>query len=429
MRTLVVADEYPWPLASGSRLRLDAVLAGLARCGPVDLVSVVPERRGDLEAPSDAVRRTTLVRVPGARAATVLPARCLFPRDVRGWWGPGVARDVRAAVVEGLGGHGQCLGTPWDAYDLLWWSGVHAWVAAGMPAAGRPPAVLDVDDLDDEKILGRLPVRPATGARSGALPPLAVARRAAAWASARAEVVRWRHLYRLTGRARLVAVVCSELDAARAAVKGFARVEVVPNGYPVPAVPAGRTVVGDHPTVLFAGTLRYPPNADGARWLVERVAPLLGARVPGLRVRLVGRHEPSQRSLDDPPQVTLVGPVDDMAAELARADVVAVPLRYGSGTRLKVLEAFAHRVPVVSTTLGAEGLDVTDGVHLLLADDPDAFASAVARVVGDDGLRRRVVDAAEAHYRARFRSELVGERVAALARQVAGTEVGAAGAR
>ena len=69
-----------------------------------------------------------------------------------------------------------------------------------------------------------------------------------------------------------------------------------------------------------------------------------------------------------------------MEPELAQADVAVVPIRYGSGTRLKILESFAHRVPVVSTTIGAEGLQVEHGVHLLLADDPEAFAAACERL-------------------------------------------------
>ena len=83
--------------------------------------------------------------------------------------------------------------------------------------------------------------------------------------------------------------------------------------------------------------------------------------------------------------LTVVGQVPSTEEELARGSVVVVPIRYGGGTRVKILESFAHRVPVVSTTLGAEGLDVEDGVHVLLADDPDEFAAAIVRLLGDPG--------------------------------------------
>ena len=109
-----------------------------------------------------------------------------------------------------------------------------------------------------------------------------------------------------------------------------------------------------------------------------------------------------------------------MGAELAAADLVVIPLRYASGTRVKILEAFAHRIPVVSTGIGAEGLDVHAGQHLLVADDPDGIARACARLLEDDPLRRGIVDAAQALYLTCYQSPHVEEEVATLAREVAG---------
>jgi glycosyltransferase involved in cell wall biosynthesis len=117
--------------------------------------------------------------------------------------------------------------------------------------------------------------------------------------------------------------------------------------------------------------------------------------------------------------VTVVGPVADMVDELAAADVVIVPVRFGSGTRLKILEAFAHRVPVVSTTLAAEGLDAVDGEHLLVADDAEGLARACARLLDPSGPRGRLVEAAERLYLDRYRQEVVGPRVAGVADAVA----------
>ena len=110
-----------------------------------------------------------------------------------------------------------------------------------------------------------------------------------------------------------------------------------------------------------------------------------------------------------------------METELARASVGVVPLRYGSGTRVKILESFAHRVPVVSTTLGAEGLEVEDGRHLLVADDADAFAAATVRLLRDPALRVRLTEAAEALYLDRYDGRLVDEAVRALVEDVAAT--------
>ena len=90
------------------------------------------------------------------------------------------------------------------------------------------------------------------------------------------------------------------------------------------------------------------------------------------------------------PSIELTGPVDDAIAWLSRSKVAVVPVRAGSGTRIKILEAWAAGVPVVSTSLGAEGLDAEDAVHLLLADDAAAFESALTRLLNDPELRTRI---------------------------------------
>ena len=212
-------------------------------------------------------------------------------------------------------------------------------------------------------------------------------------------------------------VVPSELDAARSALPN---VTVIPNTYPRPRRPVGDPAVAGPPVVLFQGSLGYPPNIDGAEWLATAVAPRLRAAVPATEVRLVGRPATSVRQLHEPGVLTVVGQVPSMEQELARATVAVVPVRYGGGTRVKILESFAHRVPVVSTTLGAEGLDVTDGVHLLLADDPDAFAAATIRLLRDPVLRVRLTQAAETLYLDRYDGRVADEAVRRLVQDFAG---------
>jgi glycosyltransferase involved in cell wall biosynthesis len=117
--------------------------------------------------------------------------------------------------------------------------------------------------------------------------------------------------------------------------------------------------------------------------------------------------------------VSLLGFVPDVTAELHASAAVVVPLRSGGGTRIKVLEAFAHRVPVVSTTVGCEGLGVEDRVHALLADDPDGFARACVRVLTDRPLARSLAGAAFDLYEERFRWSEIRPRIASLAAGVA----------
>jgi glycosyltransferase involved in cell wall biosynthesis len=211
-------------------------------------------------------------------------------------------------------------------------------------------------------------------------------------------------------------VIASDLDAARS---GLPNVSVIPNTYPRPQRPVGNPAASGPPVLLFQGNLGYPPNIDAAQWLATVIAPMVRVAVPEAEVRLVGRPGTNVTELHRPGVVTVVGEVPSMEDELARASVAVVPLRYGSGTRVKILESFAHRVPVMSTTLGAEGLDAEDGVHLLLADDPEEFAAATVRLLGDSRLRARLVEAAEALYLDRYDGRLADQGVRRLVEDVA----------
>jgi len=405
MRTLVIAGEYPWPTTTGSRLRLAMVVRGLRRCGPTELFSVISRFREDVDPPDEELGLDRVGRVGfDNRTPSGL---ALVPTLVRPGMPLGLPWHDRAVVQRAL------VRFMSGRYDLVWFYRPRPWVLAGEPVFA--PTVLDLDDLEDEKIRTRMDApRPAP---AGAWDRL---RRIGADLVSEEEIRRWRRLHRHAGGAVDAVVLCSALDARRATAAGVGRVRVIANGYPVVTDPVGRSTVGSPPTVMFQGLLTYPANIDAARWLVTEVGPALRERVPDVEIRLVGPAPPSLDELDDPPRVTVTGRVPDMAAELARADLVVVPIRYGSGTRLKILEAFAQRVPVVSTTLGAEGLGAEDGVHLLIADTPPALAEACARLLGDPGLRRALVARAEALFLQRFSSEVIEEEIAGLAREVAG---------
>jgi glycosyltransferase involved in cell wall biosynthesis len=165
--------------------------------------------------------------------------------------------------------------------------------------------------------------------------------------------------------------------------------------------------------------MRYFPNMDGARYLVEEIVPRL-REVLGhdFEVRLVGHAPPVVQQLAADPNVVVTGFVDDLDRELNEADLVVVPLRHGSGTRLKILEAFAHGIPVVSTSVGAAGIECTDGRDLLLADDADAFAGACARLLGDAALRARVTDSAYRLASRHYDWQTIGRRIGDLATAV-----------
>jgi glycosyltransferase involved in cell wall biosynthesis len=153
-------------------------------------------------------------------------------------------------------------------------------------------------------------------------------------------------------------------------------------------------------SLLFIGTLDYLPNEDAVLYFSNAVLPHLFSAGHEIDFRVVGIKTPrSIQKLSGQPGVTVVGAVKDVAAEYARARLMVVPLRTGSGTRIKILEAFAFHVPVVSTSAGAAGLDVVHGVQLLIADTPEEFAAACLRLLQDDELAEMLARNAHAWLR------------------------------
>jgi glycosyltransferase involved in cell wall biosynthesis len=164
-------------------------------------------------------------------------------------------------------------------------------------------------------------------------------------------------------------------------------IRLFPNAIPESAVPS----VVEEPTVIFTGNLEYHPNVEAVRWFAREIWPLIRTRLPNIEWKLVGRNpEAVAAVVRGASGARLIGPVTDAIAELARNRIVAVPLLAGSGTRFKILEAWAAQRAVVSTTIGAEGLGARDGEHLLLADEPESFANAVLRLWADNELRERL---------------------------------------
>lgn len=172
-----------------------------------------------------------------------------------------------------------------------------------------------------------------------------------------------------------------------------ARSVVIPNG-----IDLGKHQPSPLPRehrVIFTGSFNYQPNVDAALWFCRDVLPRLQKLVPDIAVDLVGQNPvPEVLQLGALAGVAVQANVAEMAPFLVRARVAVVPVRVGSGTRLKAVEAFAAGRPVVGTTLGLEGIDVVDGEHALVADEPEAFATAVARLMADDRLAGALTAAA-----------------------------------
>lgn len=236
-----------------------------------------------------------------------------------------------------------------------------------------------------------------------------------------ATVQQWRRIRRLqriesailTSYTRTTAV--SDVDAGylkQLTVSGL--IEVVPNGVdlayfgrlaecPEPAAPVD--------TVVFTGALWYRPNVEGLQFFVREIWPRIQRRRPRARFLVVGaRPDAAVLRLGTFPGVEIVGPVPDVRPFLAAATLAVVPLRLGTGTRLKILEALAARVPVVSTSLGAEGLELQPNRDIIVRDPPQEFADAVVHVLETPGEARRLAEHGHAAVRQHYDWDVIGMR-------------------
>ena len=390
MKILCVTDKKPLPLDTGGRARFHNLLVALRDLGSVDLLVCRRLKPAEKASIGEALGVS--------RIGSEYPRRIRWLRGRLRWL---LHRDLPSNIACKDLAKLHRFFRRWaaDHYDLAWFYGAPSYLA--VRDLVHAPCVVDFADLEDV-------VRDRQ---------LAVLDRAR-WQERlrlRLDRSRWARLQRRIAREAKCVVVCSEHDRERL---GDPRVRVIANGYEPPERPLGRLEVGDPPTLLFPGTMKYAPNADGARHFVNEIPPRIHQRLPDARLRIVGRANAEVDALASNPGVTVTGPVPHIEDELARADAIVVPLRAGSGTRIKLLEAFAHRIPTVSTTIGSEGLDVENGRELLLADAPQEFADACVRLLTDVELRAAVVKAAQEKYRTRHRWPYIRSRFADLVRDL-----------
>jgi len=401
---LVIAEAHPWPPRDGYKLRLANLIEGLAAEGPVDFVCLDGSGRYRDAAPDG-------VTVIDAPERPELGAKAWLPRWLR-------SSDPRRLVRRDFSVARQVISTlDLGAYDVTFFSHVDSWQQTGDLIPG--PSFLDFDNLENLALRGIRMLGPVTAPDDG-VPQRAMAglRWVVASTFNRIDERRWDVAQRRSAGMVDRVLVCSAIDVERS---GCPNVVVIPNGYTRSWEPGDHAAVIDpqRPVFLFVGLLGYAPNIDAVRWFASDVLPLIRRQLPGAEFRVVGRHCESVESLGALAGVTIVGAVDSLQAETERADVSVVPIRSGAGTRLKVVEAMANRLPMVSTTVGCEGIDVVDGTHLLIADDAETFAGACVRAVTDRDARTAMIEASEQLYERQYQWSAIRAKVAALARSLA----------
>ncbi|MEO0278761.1 MAG: glycosyltransferase family 4 protein, partial [candidate division WOR-3 bacterium] len=225
------------------------------------------------------------------------------------------------------------------------------------------------------------------------------------------EVQRLAFWERKIARLADLVLLVSPVDAlALAKMAPEARISVIPNGVdtsyfqPLPCC--------ERPVLTFWGNLRYVPNVDGVRWFCQEILPEIRKVIPDVELMIIGK-DPSQEviALSACPGVQVVGPVPDLRPYLAQTAVAVIPLRFGTGVRNKILEAFASARAVVSTSVGCEGLEVEPGVHLEVADEPEIFARKVIGLLQNPERRNQLAFSARILVEKNYTWEAVGERL------------------
>ncbi len=389
MKLLFLTPQLPFPPHKGTTLRNFNIIRHLAADHEVHLLTFVDDE--------SEVRWAEPLRQCCARIATRRPPRRSLRR--RGWdsltspwpdmalrvWTPAMRDLVRETLARDSFDVVQVEGIEMARY---WLDLLQTWGRlSSLPPeqAGKPAPHLRArvrlavfDEHNAEYVLQQRAFETDV-------------RQPAKWLGALYSFIQWRKLVsyeRRCLRAFDATVAVSETDKAALLrlVPGL-NVSVVPNGIDTalnalrPASSPGRPVA---PQLVFTGTMDFRPNVDAVTWFCADILPRVQAQVPDVHFTIVGVNpKKAVTSLAADPAVTVTGWVPDVRPYVEAAAVYVVPLRMGGGTRFKVLEAAASGVPIVSTHVGCEGIGLTPGEEVLLADEPAAFAEAVVSLLRD----------------------------------------------
>ncbi|MCC6166615.1 MAG: glycosyltransferase [Caldilineaceae bacterium] len=365
MDILLLTPQLPYPPRQGTTIRNLGIIQHLAQRHSVDLATfLAPGESLTPNSPLHTLCRRVIalpqpVRPPAHRLRDTLlsplPDMALRLED----WA--MHRAVQSLVAA-------------QPYDILQVEGIEL----AQYARHAPPATRVVfDDHNCEYLLQQ----------RAAQADLRTPRR---WHAAAYSLIQTQKLRRYEAaacRAAAAVIAVSHPDAAALArIAPGTAIEVIPNGIDLAAYAQAQHAppqTGPF-TLLFTGKMDYRPNVDAMLWFGQEVLPRLLAQTAGLRCQIVGLNpHPRLDVLRAIPQVEITGGVPDVRPYLAAAHAYIIPMRVGGGTRFKALEAMACAKPIVSTSLGVEGIDVHAGQELLIADTPEQFAASVLQLMYD----------------------------------------------
>jgi glycosyltransferase involved in cell wall biosynthesis len=365
MRLLYFSSRDCWPLTSGARIRDYHLARYLSGRMDVHYAGLRAAHDPDGELPEDCAFPRTLFRRRKAYSARNLLGGLTgpLPVTVLNYTSDRIRAELTSLLTKG-------------AFDSVQIEGVHLveYVAVIRHVHPRMPIVADWHNIESEIMR-----------RYAEIAPSALRRGIARYTVPKIERAENRLLQMCDAH-----TVVSFRDKEKL-LERFpgARISIVPNGVDIAFYRLGERARNPR-EILFVGSMDYHANVDAATWFVSKVWPLLKAAIPDLVFRIVGRHPvPAVRALAAP-DVLVTGTVEDIRPYYARAAATVVPLRVGGGTRLKILESMAASIPVVSTRLGAEGIEVREGADILLADDPASLASALEAIVNDNAVAERL---------------------------------------
>jgi len=186
-----------------------------------------------------------------------------------------------------------------------------------------------------------------------------------------------------------IALVCSQVDKTKLLQSApKSRIELMHNGVDLNHFVQRNSLQTDEARIIFTGNMSYYPNRDAARYFAEAIFPLVRKKIPAARFWIVGQNPPRKITSLAAENITVTGFVEDIAAEYLKSAVAVSPVRFGAGTLNKVLEPLALGVPVVTTSIGVQGLNLEENKEVFVADDPVEFAESVIRLLRDPVLRR-----------------------------------------